>query len=193
LYIFPSSNEDLQEEKISSLEIGSIYHFTKQNSVQFSVYQNDIRNMIQEVYTGPPPPLMMLQNSFEGRQFGFESKLTYFPVHTMGFQFSYSYLNPDDLTAFNPTHQLKYLFLFRFNQLIISLYGKYIGKLYAENNKDMRLSDYNTIDMSISTEIRDISFKIGLNNVFDRKYKVLPDYQAPGFHIFAGIIYKLKQ
>jgi len=193
LYLFPNANQNLEEEEISSLEIGGVYHFGRQNSIQVAVYQNDIKNLIQEIYSGPPPPFSTLQNSLRGNQSGIETKLSYYPAGKIGLQLSHSYIDPGELTAFNPAHQFKYLLMTSWSHLNFALYGKYIDQLYAGNNHMQQLPDYHTVDLSISTEIKQFGLKLRLKNVLDRKYLVLPDYEAPGFHMLFGLNYKLKQ
>jgi len=111
-------------------------------------------------------------------------------------QLSYSYLNPDILTAFNPENMFKYYLSYHHRRLSLSLFGKNISKLYADNYSRSQLTDYELINFSGSVTTRGLSFDIQLRNLLDKKYEVLPGYPAPQFHILAGItfnwIYKAR-
>ena len=104
---------------------------------------------------------------------------------------NYSFLDPDEITAFNPKHQFKYMLMYHFQIFNFSLYGKYIDNLYAANKYTNRLPDYHVLDMIISMRLTkwDIHFK--LQNLLDKKYYVLPDYPAPKFYMLAGIKFAL--
>lgn len=191
LYLFPSANEDLEEERISSVEIGSQYRFHGQNSIQVAVYRNDAQNLIQTLPNPSPPPLFLFQNSGEAIQYGLETKLRVYPMEQTGIQLSYSYLDPDDLTAFNPEQQFKYMLMTRWDRFHAILFGKYVSGIFAGNDKAMKLPDYNLLNLSFTYNFSDVDFKLKLKNLLDTDYDILPSYKAPGFHVMAGLTYRL--
>jgi outer membrane receptor protein involved in Fe transport len=120
-----------------------------------------------------------------------ETQLNLQLLRNLALQVNYSYLDPDEITAFNPKHQFKYMLMYRFGIFHYSLYGKYIDNLFAANEFKNPLPDYHVLDMMVSLRFIqwDIYFK--LQNLLDRTYYVLPGYPAPKFHIFAGIKFAL--
>jgi outer membrane receptor protein involved in Fe transport len=68
-----------------------------------------------------------------------------------------------------------------------SVYGKYVTDLYAENTPDSKLSDYFLLNMTLDYQYRIFSFTLQFINLLDRRYEVLVNYPAPGFHLLAGI------
>jgi len=191
LYLFPSANEELKEETVNSIEIGTEYSWNSNNSIHIAVYQNDVKNLIQSLPYSPPPPAFRFQNSGNAKQWGLETKLKYQIVGNSGFQFGYSYLQPDDLTAFNPKHQLKYMLFANYKDFGFNLYGKYVEGLYAENKSELPLPDYHVLNLSVSVNYQPVEIFIKMLNVLDRKYYVLPDYPAPGIQTRIGTTIKL--
>jgi len=74
LYLFPTANAELEQEKITSQEIGSTVQFLSKGNFSLSVFQNDARNLIQTVANPTPPPLFHFENIGTAKQWGVESK-----------------------------------------------------------------------------------------------------------------------
>jgi len=189
LYLFPPSNPDLKSEEVVGYEAGILYQFAGQNFLKGSYFYNDVKNIIQQVANPDPPPGQIYQNSAKARQSGFEVMLQLMAGSHWSAQLSYSYLNPDILTAFNPENMFKYYLSYHHRRLSLSLFGKNISKLYADNYSRSQLKDYELINFSGSVTTRGLSFDIQLRNLLDKKYEVLPGYPAPQFHILAGITF----
>ncbi|MFC2088676.1 TonB-dependent receptor, partial [Calditrichota bacterium] len=190
LYLFPSANEELKEETVKSIEIGAEYTWKTYNSFRIALYNNNIKNMIQSLPHRPAPPAYQFQNSGDARQWGLETKLKHHITNNFGVQFGYSYLHPDELTAFNPKHQIKYLLFATYYSLNFNLYGKYVDGLFTENKSEIPLPDYHVLNFSVSYKYKPAEFYIKLLNLLDRRYYVLPDYPAPGIQSRIGTIIK---
>jgi len=188
LYLFPISNPDLKEELIQSIEAGIWFHWSELNSLRLTVFRNDVENIIQ---APPPPPPYPYTNSGTARQTGFETQLIQRLIDDFDLQLSYSYLNPDHLTAYNPKHQIKIFLNYLSGRFRSTLYGRYVDHLYAENNEKSRLKDYTVANLILSYDINPWNLNIRLLNLFDRAYDVQPGYPAPGFHFMAGFDYRL--
>jgi len=111
---------------------------------------------------------------------------------SLALQLAYSYLDADQITAFNPQHQIKYMLQYHAGIVNFSVFGKYIENLYAQNNRQDLLPDYHVLNMILSLRFPDLDFYVKLFNVFDREYEVLTDYTAPGFHILSGIKFDIR-
>ncbi|MEJ2637877.1 MAG: TonB-dependent receptor, partial [Calditrichia bacterium] len=108
-------------------------------------------------------------------------------VPFLSVQLSYSYLEPDGLTALNPQNLFKYFVSTNWRKLKVTLYGKYVANLYAENYSTTKLDNYHIMNVSLSYPFRYLSLNFQLQNILNKKYEVLPAYPAPGFHFMAGI------
>ena len=191
LYLFPPSNADLKEENIVSVESGLRYYWTANNSIRLSVYRNQVENIIQIVRNPAPPPPVKYANSGEATQTGFEGQVNYRLFSWLDSQFSYSYLDPDNLTAYNPMHQVKYLLQVSSGAFQTGIFGKYIDQLYAENDKKSELSDYHLLNVMMAYRLSSWTVSLNLMNLLDRAYEAQPGYPAPRFHFVAGFEYQL--
>ncbi|MCB0282959.1 MAG: TonB-dependent receptor [Calditrichae bacterium] len=187
LYLFPSANEDLKAQKINSYEFGGMYSWQKQNSVRLSLFSNHASNLIQAVPNMPPPPPETFRNSGKADQWGMEAQIKQHLTRELGVSLAYSYLDPDDLTLYNPKHQIKYMTFWNYHDFNLILHGKYVQDLYAANHSLAKLPDYNIVNIAASYRIMDYEIYAKLNNLLDRHYLVLTDYEAPGFNWRSGI------
>ena len=191
LYLFPPSNPDLEEERVLGFDGGIVHIINSRTSIKFAYFQNKSQDMISLVANPSSPPPVKFQNSGEANQWGIESQLNIeLNQHAKG-QLSYSYLEPDQLTAFNPKQQLKYLIRFSWHKFSAAIYGRYVHNLFADNMKRLPLPDYHVFNLACNFNLNSLGFHVKFLNLLDRDYLVLPDYPAPGFHVLAGIDYSL--
>jgi outer membrane receptor protein involved in Fe transport len=191
LYLFPVSNSNLKEEFIRSIDSGLLFYWSNQNTIRLTVFNNHIENMIQLLPFSPPPPAFKYVNGGEARQTGVEAQLNYTVFQNLETQMSYSYIDPGILTAYNPKHQIKYWLSFSTGQFKTSLYGKYIHQLFARNNSESPLPDYNILNLTFRYNFSSWILNLRLYNILDRIYYVQPEYTAPGFYFLAGFEYTL--
>jgi outer membrane cobalamin receptor len=187
LYLFPVSNPVLDPEEVRSYELGSFIFLGGKNHFRFSVFHNRINNIIQLTANPAFSPPQIFLNSGRARQWGLESLLSIHFNRRADARISYSFLNPDYLTAFSPRHMVKYFVSYSYSFLSLSVFGKYIADLYADNNHRDLLGDYHILNMAISVHYRQVIMDLALRNLLDRSYDVLPGYAAPRFNIMAGV------
>ncbi len=187
LYLFPVSNKNLKPENVMSYESGISAYFLGKNSLDFSVFRNNVENIIQQVSNPNAPPPVIFQNSGKANQWGLESALSLYPCQYLSARLSYSYLEPDELTAFNPQTMIKYLLSIKTSRFEISFNGKNILDLYAGNNHTNKLKNYQLSNLMLAYDFQNWLLDIQLLNLFDAKYEILPGYPGPGFHVLAGI------
>ncbi len=188
LYLFPSANEALKEESVQTYEAGLTYTLNKTTRFRLAFYRNQVDNIIQLVPATPPN---QFRNSGAATQTGIESQIQFQPFGHWKVQLSYAYLNPDDLTAYNPKHQVKYMAGRSWKSFSVILYGKYVQDLYALNNHQKPLPDYFLLNAAFNYLFRQFGLSLKLLNILDRSYLVSSGYSAPRFHILAGIDFEL--
>ncbi|NOX38228.1 MAG: TonB-dependent receptor [Calditrichaeota bacterium] len=191
LYLFPVSNDQLKEERVNSFEAGGMVTFGRL-SLQLSYFMNDVWNLIQKVNNPAAPPPVIFRNSGKARQHGIEAQITLRRGRHFQQRFAYSYLQPDQLTAFNPAHQFKYWARYQTRRLAVDVYGKYVYGLYASNNEKDRLPDYDVLNAAVSLRWGAVDFQMKLLNILNRSYWILPDYPAPGFQLRVGMVYHMR-
>jgi iron complex outermembrane receptor protein len=186
LYLFPPRNPDLDAENLNSVEVGIRYYWLSRNFVRVSYYYNDVENIIQLFPPTPPPPPRYV-NSGKAKQQGVETQMHMYLTNNLALQLNYSYLDPDQITAYNPKHQFKYALIYQWHKFQVSAYGRYVDALYAANEYQERLPDYHVLNMRIGLSLNQWDIYLKLRNILDRLYYVEPDYPAPGFFMLAGI------
>jgi outer membrane cobalamin receptor len=191
LYLFPSSNSELTEESIRSIESGLGFYWAKINTFRVAIFQNDVDNIIQTIANPTSPPPVKYVNSGQAKQMGVETQINLNVLDNLDLQFSYSFLDPDHLTAFNPKHQLKYILSFVKSGFRSTFYGKYVDHLYVDNDQKSRLEDYNLVNLILSYSLGSWEIHLRLMNLLDRKYDVQIDYRAPRRYVLAGLDYYL--
>jgi len=191
LYLFPSANDRLKQEEVHGFDAGAAYYW-QHSALQINWYQNDVKNLIQTVSNPAPPPMFKFENDArQTRMNGLEAQLSVYPLKNISLQFSYAYLNPDELTAFNPKQQIKFVLSGRIDKFSLTLFGKYIEDIYAANNHQQRLPDYLVSNVFASYQMGPVTGHVRLFNIFNRKYYYLPQYEAPPFYMMAGVSYHL--
>ena len=192
VYLFPSANTGLKQEEVAGVDAGVTYYWYRKNSVQITLYRNDVKNMIQLLPNPTPPPFQIFENSADKTALsGVEARLNFYPVRAINMKLAYAYLNPGELTAFNPKNQVKFLVSGQYGRFGWTFYGKYINALYAGNNQTLPLPDYLVTNLAGSYSFKNFTLRLKLLNLLNRKYEYLPGYEAPRFHLMAGVTYSL--
>jgi outer membrane receptor protein involved in Fe transport len=186
LYLFPPSNPDLEEEKITSAEAGLNYYWQGNNYIRLAVFGNDASNLIQTV-----PPPVRYANSGAAKQWGLEAEVSYSIVRWMTGKLEVCQMEPDRLTALNPETQVKYRLDIHSGWFAAILSGKYVERLYAANDYLDPLPDYHVLNLMMQATYTNWSLNIQLQNLLDREYLAFTDYPAPGFYFMAGLSYSL--
>lgn len=184
LYLFPSANENLNPEEVNSVESGLIYQWAQNSQIQISYFNNQVKNKIQTINRE-------FTNSGSASQWGIESQVKVQLNSRIGSQISYSYLDPDVLTEYNPEHQFKYVLHANHQKYRFSLYGKYVNGLFAEDNSQFPLPDYHVLNFSLTLISESFDVHIRALNILNRHYKVTNNYEAPGTNAQIGIDVKL--
>ena len=192
LYLFQYSNPYLKAEEINSVEGGFMYYWPSQDHIRITVFRNNVNNLI----TPPPAPMT---NSGAAKQWGMEVESQYTMTSWLSGQVGISLMDPGRLTAFNPQTQLKYQFHLHRAWFSAICYGKYVEKIFVENDSHLQLPDYHLLNLVLNATYSKWSLNVQLLNILDRKYiafkyppyLALADYRAPGFHFMTGLTYSL--
>ncbi|MBE0643851.1 MAG: TonB-dependent receptor [Bacteroidetes bacterium] len=191
LYLFPSSNPALTEERSTGYEVGTELAVSRA-SLRIAAFRTHASDMITTVANALPPPPVRFQNALDAQQWGLEATLRYRILPFLHVQASWNMLDPDGLTAFNPSQQFKYMLFAETGAFRVTVLGQYVHELYAGDNETLRMPDYHVLDLVASWQTPWVELYVKARNVLDRRYAVLPGYGAPGAHILAGVRYVLE-
>ena len=106
LFLFPTSNPDLQPEKAWNVDL-SFKHIFKDTKafVEATVFYLEGENFIEEVLIGGPPP--QKRNTGASIHQGFSLQATAFPEKSWRLRASYEYLDVSQTRLFAPRHTLR--------------------------------------------------------------------------------------
>lgn len=180
LYLFPSANRNLKEEKTQGVELGVSYRPNFHSQFRLTVFKNKAENLIQALPNSTPPPPTVFENGPNSEPWGMEASARYEILPGVLTQIAYGYLNPDFLTAYNPKEQIKYAFFIQKPHYYVTLYGKYVEKLFAGNNEQMPLPDYNVVNAQIGLRAKNLEMYVRFLNLLNRTYYSRLGYVAPG-------------
>ncbi len=187
LYLFPSANPDLESELVYGSEAGTQYFWAAGHFIKLSLFRNEADQLIQALPNTPPPPLVKFINTGKNTSQGVEFQARYALTSRQMLQLSYGYLDPGQVTAYNPKHQIKYAWFAHFSKFNTALYGKYIEGLYAGNKETSPLPDYNLLNANVEYKAGNYQIYAKALNILNREYLVLPGYTAPGFQVRLGV------
>lgn len=188
LYLFPTSNPDLAEERSLGFEVGSEYVFPR-GSARLALYETRADNMITPVPLPQPPPSVRFRNAFDETLRGAEVQLRFRLTDFLHAQLAWSTLNAGRLTAFNPSAQFKYVLRALAGPVALTFTGQYVQGLHAGNNSTLPMPDYHLLDLTAEWNTGLVEVYVKGKNILDRTYAILPGYLAPGTHVFAGVRY----
>lgn len=192
LYLFPSANPQLKSEKTQSIESGIRYQPSTFTSVQASVFKSKATHLIQSLPNQMPPPPFKFMNGPESAPWGAELSLGQRLMPWVRLQLAYDYLQADKLTAYNPQQQFKYALFVEKSHYYLTLYGKYVQKLYAGNNGQMPLPDYHLMNAQIGLHAGELEFFVNFLNILNRTYYSRPGFPAPKFQARIGMRFFIR-
>jgi len=182
-------NTNMKPEESNSVEIGSTIKFIKDTVVDFSLYYNNIENMI--VYEGNG-----YVNLEEAILQGFEAKVYNFTFDNQDIELSYAYIDAKDKDDNQIVQIPKSKLLLqdiielnpRTNINVSYLYVSSIDDIY--NSTRYSLSNYSLVDMQISYQpIDSLLLKTGVKNLFDENWEYKHGQPAQGRSFFISLKY----
>ena len=182
-------NTDMKPEESKSVEVGSTLKFIKDTVIDFSLFYNNIDNMI--VYEGNG-----YVNIEEANLQGFEAKVYNFSFDNQDIKLSYAYVDATDRDGERVVQIPKSKLLL---QDIIELNAATninLSYLYASSRDDIynssrySLSSYSLVDMQISYQpIGDLLLKTGVKNLLDKNWEYNHGQPAQGRSFFVSLKY----
>ena len=177
LYFFPSSNTDLEPERMWNSEVGFSHFFTEWLSFDAAGYHIDASDLIRvNTAVFPNTTINTGAISYSGIELSFKAE----PAPGFVFHGSYSHIFSDEILAFSP------------NKVMLSAgyaqkgYGgtisaSHIDNLYAGTTEADAVDDYTVVNFSTYYRINShIRFRLNLENLFNTEYETIRGYPMPG-------------
>lgn len=200
LYMFPSSNEDLEAERVWNYETGLRQVLPWNMTVDLTVFRSEGRGMIELRPNGSPPPLMIYANTGRFEFTGIEGSLSGRWGSGLGGTISYSWLDPGEWTTGRPGRKLDVHVSMARKKYMIETRGQLVGEYYAGNGRTLPIEPFAVIDVYAEAAIAPgLRFFGGINNILDERYAIYADlaggaaglYEMPGIALMAGLKYGL--
>ena len=180
-----SGNANLNPEKSISSEFGMKYRINNNDSLSLSIFNNEIRNLIESDGS-------QMQNINKARITGFELNFDK-TLNDMTYKLNYTYQEADDLTndtllSRRPRNKISANILKNFNdEQSLSM------MIRAESRKDNsiydshRLGGYMIIDANYIRKFNSFDVSLRLENILDKKYRLAHNYNTDGRSLFISL------
>ena len=180
-----SGNSNLNPEKSMTSEIGLKYKHSNDTSVSISIFNNEIKNLIESDGS-------QMQNINKARITGLEFNFdkTY---KDLVYKLNYTYQESDDLTndtllSRRPRNKISANILKKINN-----HESFDLMLRAESKKDNsiydahRLGGYLVVDANYVTRFHGYNISLKAVNLFDKKYRLAHNYNTDGKAFFLSV------
>ena len=195
LFIFPISNEGLNEEKITDCEAGVLYRLNENLSFEANVYKMFGRDFI--VVSKESGGFGFKFNNAEDFDYkGFECSIDYKIKSNFWGKLSYSKIDPDYLTRGISKDVVNGIMIAKYGRLKISSSIKYVWNYYSDNNNENEINPYFLCNLMLNYNIKKkVSVFAVVNNLTNRDYIVYTDipggnsglYKMPHRNYYAGL------
>ena len=184
LYMFPSSNEDLEAERVWNYEAGVNQTLFSGTSLDLTGFIMRGHNLIEVGKNPSPPPMYLFQNTgefnFKGMELGFRLE-----QRNLNGQVYYSHLDPQDKTQGRPEDKLSVKVRCSLGKASFSLDGQYVWNYYAQDNHRDKIDDFLVLNSKISYKIAShFELFAGVENILDEPYHLYVDLPS-GSGIYA--------
>ncbi len=189
LFLFPTSNPDLQPEQGWNYDLSISQNLSAiRTHLEFTAYFLKGDNLIREVVVSAPPPQKINTGEFEHKGILFQA--TTHLNKGISIQSTYEFLDTSQPVLFAPKHSLALRGSFQQKKSTFNLGFSYLDGLTIHPSTRMR-RDIPLWEASFRYQITPgIELFILGENLFDKEYVYELGYQMPGFSIQSGIKFK---
>jgi outer membrane cobalamin receptor len=175
LYMFPSSNEDLEPEKVWNYETGINQTIFSGVSLDLTGFIMKGDNLIEVNSNSSPPPMHLFQNTgefnFKGMELGFRIE-----QRNLNGQVYYSHLDTQDKTQGRPEDKLSMKVRCSLERASFSLDGQYVWNYYAQDDHQEKIDEFFALNTKLSYKLAScLEFFAGVENILDEPYQIYVD------------------
>ncbi len=198
LYMFPSSNEDLEAESAWNYEAGLRQRVPWGLALDLSVFKMDGKNLIVLAGNPSPPPPVKYINTGSFVFNGFEVALEGRWPGGLGGAVSYSYLDPGRWTQGRPGTKIDFDLGASRGRFTAKLSGSHVSDYFGGNDSTDPIPSYTVVDLYLEGLLAGgVSTFMGVGNIGDEEYFIYTElpgaaaglYLMPGRSFTAGLRY----
>ncbi len=199
LYMFPSSNDSLDAERVWNYEIGLRRELPGRMVLDIAAFRMEGAGMIDLVPTSQPPPLFIYRNTGSFEFTGIEASFSGTLENGIGGRVSYSWLEPGDWTRGRPGRKFDLMLEYSRRRYTFRIDAQRVEDYFAGNGHTDPIDPYTVINLyGESSIVAGGSMFAGVNNILDEKYVTYVDlpggsaglYEMPGMTFITGIKYE---
>lgn len=185
LYLFPAPNPLLQPEHMWNYQLTFRAEPTPRFRASLTGYYADLNNLI--VTTGRFPNIA-LRNFGAAINRGVEVDTRYRLLRRVQFNNAYAYLRSTNMAPFLPAHKWNSSLDIDAGRAFIHLGAVTVGKRWANAARTSQLGGYTSAVLKLTAPVaRRHSVFVMADNLFNRRYEVIPNYPMPGINAAAGV------
>jgi len=196
LYMFPSSNEELEAETVWDYEVGIRQEISDIAFIDLTVFKMDGQNLITLKKNATPPPMFRFVNSGSFTFKGVETSIYVSPWRYLDCSLSYTYMDVGEMTMGRPGRKLDASVSLKLKGNVLRATITHVGDYYAEDNHEGRIGSYTLCNLFGETRFaKSVAVYAGVNNLFNEYYEIYTDipgglaglYEMPRRNFVAGI------
>lgn len=193
LYMYPTSNPDLEPERVWNYELGFEQKFGKRIKLEGSIFRMKGSNLIETVAQDEK---YIFKNVGSFDFYGLETVVSNNLSALFSSKLSYTYLNTGDKTKGRPAHKLDLSLRIHKKNIFASLQGQYVTAYFAADNSEEPLPSYFLLNSRLVVKLfKQMEILFDINNVLNVDYLIYGEfpglsagaYQMPGRNIQVGI------
>lgn len=184
LYLFPAPNPLLKPERLWNYQASFHAHPVQSLTASATVYYADLSDLI--ITTGRYP-FLALSNAGRALNRGIESSVRWRVQKRLSFQSGYALLHSTNLAPYIPAQKWDYSADFDAGRAQVHFGGTSVGMRWADVNHSRKLDRYTLGTLRIGVPLnRAASLFTMVDNLFNRRYEVVPGYPMPGINALGG-------
>ncbi|MGE5568648.1 MAG: TonB-dependent receptor [Rhodospirillales bacterium] len=184
LYLFPAPNPLLEPERVWNYQAALQARPLSSLTASLTAYYADLSNLI--VVTGRFPNLQLL-NAGSAVNRGVEAMLRWRAQRRVAIQAGYAALRSTNLAPYVPANKFNYSVEFDAGRAFVSFGGMLVGKRWADQQHTSELDRYLLGVLRLTVPVnRKWNVFATVDNLFNRRYEVVPGYPMPGANAAGG-------
>lgn len=189
LYLFPTSNRELQPEEVSNVELGiTQVLLDKKLEVELIGFYNEGNNLIQ-VNPAVVPPVARNSGSFTNK--GLESQVKFYPSTNWDILLNYSRIDVSENILYSPRQMVNLQLNYELERVSVAADLQQISGLRNSLLPDDQAQDYLMINLRGKYFLTDyLQIFLEGNNLMDASYEVEKGYPMPGVNLMGGLFVK---
>lgn len=198
LYLFPSSNPDLDPEKIWSYEIGVTADIAGRGQLRLAAFEMVGEDLIEITPKGHSPRRVMYRNTGEIDFRGLEAGLRLRVLGPLSGGIAYSYLDPGDRTVGRPGTKVDADLRLELGPNTVAGDLQFVDDYYAADNREAGIDDYMVVNARVARRVvPGLEASVSVKNIFGETYEIYTEipggssglYRMPGRRYQFGLKY----